>query len=253
MFRGAFVVFVCLTVGIRPTVASADLIVAGSSSRFAQQLPSALLKFAAQSGAQVTSPGQLAEGRNSAGVVGTFDAREALGRLLTGTDLGFDVVDEQQHCPDRCGDVEDPGFLRQEVETGWVAEGANVNSMRRRRRPRRPGSRDPTTGRHPANLRRHRRRRPISKLEEVVVTANKRAVNIQDLGLSITAIGRDTIQKPSRTWTGDYSSTVPGVMQSDPQHRQQQGGHSRNRCIPDRDATVAVYFGEVPLTSVASL
>ena len=58
-----------------------------------QELPSALLKFSAQSGVQVTSPGQLVEGKNSQGVVGTFSAGKALTMLLKDTALDFDVVD----------------------------------------------------------------------------------------------------------------------------------------------------------------
>jgi len=59
-----------------------------------QQLPSALLQFSAQSGVQVTSPGQLVEGKKSPGVVGTFTPSQALGLLLKDTSLLFDVVDE---------------------------------------------------------------------------------------------------------------------------------------------------------------
>ncbi len=89
-------------------------------------------------------------------------------------------------------------------------------------------------------------------LEEVVVTANKRAVNIQDLGLSITAIGRDTIQKRSLTGMGDYLSTVPGVTQSDLNTGNNKVVIRGIAASQIEDATVAVYFGEVPLTSVAS-
>ena len=58
-----------------------------------QQLPSALLQFSAQSGIQVTSPGQLVEGKKSPGVVGTYSPAKALALLLKDTSLNFDVVD----------------------------------------------------------------------------------------------------------------------------------------------------------------
>jgi iron complex outermembrane recepter protein len=58
-----------------------------------QQLPAALLKFSEQSGVQVTSSGQLVEGKSSPGVVGTFDASKALALLLKNTSLYFDVID----------------------------------------------------------------------------------------------------------------------------------------------------------------
>ena len=58
-----------------------------------QELPSALLKFSEQSGVQVTSPGELVEGKKSQGVVGNFSAAKALALLLQDTALDFDVVD----------------------------------------------------------------------------------------------------------------------------------------------------------------
>jgi iron complex outermembrane receptor protein len=68
----------------------------GAQRHFAippQQLPSALLQFSAQSGIQVTSPGQLVEGKKSPGVTGTFSPARALALLLKDTTLNFDVVD----------------------------------------------------------------------------------------------------------------------------------------------------------------
>ena len=58
-----------------------------------QELPSALLKFSEQSGVQVTSPGQLVEGKKSQGAVGNFSATRALELLLKDTTLAFEVVD----------------------------------------------------------------------------------------------------------------------------------------------------------------
>ncbi len=58
-----------------------------------QELPSALLKFSEQSGVQVTSPGELVEGKKSRGVIGNFSAARALELLLQDTALNFDVVD----------------------------------------------------------------------------------------------------------------------------------------------------------------
>jgi iron complex outermembrane recepter protein len=76
-----------------PVLAAMEL---GQQAQFdipPQELPSALLKFSAQSGVQVTSPGQLVEGKKSPGVVGTFSASKALALLLKDTALNFDVVD----------------------------------------------------------------------------------------------------------------------------------------------------------------
>jgi iron complex outermembrane receptor protein len=88
-----FVLGISLTAGIRTGHAAIDL---GPQVRFEivpQQLPSALLQFSEQSGVQVTSPGQLVEGKRSPGVVGTFSPGKALALLLKNTSLDFDVVD----------------------------------------------------------------------------------------------------------------------------------------------------------------
>jgi hypothetical protein len=58
-----------------------------------QQLASALLKYSAQSGVQVTSSADAVEDRVSAGIVGKFVARDALDKLLAGSKLTYEVVD----------------------------------------------------------------------------------------------------------------------------------------------------------------
>jgi len=95
--RGTLAVVLALpltfTAGVRPCVAAMEL---GQEKHFdipPQQLPAALLKFSEQSGVQVTSPGQLVEGRKSPGVVGTFSPSKALAMLLKDTSLNYDVVD----------------------------------------------------------------------------------------------------------------------------------------------------------------
>jgi hypothetical protein len=88
-----FVLALSVAAGIRPSLAAIDL---GQQRQFdiaPQQLSSALLKFSAQSDIQVTVPGQLAEGKQSPGVVGRFNAGSALAILLKDTSLHYDVVD----------------------------------------------------------------------------------------------------------------------------------------------------------------
>ena len=79
--------------GIEPSLAAIDLAQLRQFDIAPQQLSSALLKFSAQSDIQVTVPGQLAEGKQSQGVVGRFNAGSALAILLKDTALHYDVVD----------------------------------------------------------------------------------------------------------------------------------------------------------------
>jgi outer membrane receptor protein involved in Fe transport len=94
--RGAIALLVVLGLslaGIEPSAAAIDLAQQRQFDIAPQQLSSALLKFSAQSDIQVTVPGQLAEGKQSPGVVGRFNAGSALAILLKDTALHYDVVD----------------------------------------------------------------------------------------------------------------------------------------------------------------
>ena len=59
-----------------------------------QALQEALIKYSAQSRVQVTGAADIINGKASAGVSGTFPARLALTRLLQGTDLTYEVINE---------------------------------------------------------------------------------------------------------------------------------------------------------------
>jgi len=96
LMRGAAALLIVLGLsmaGIQPGIAAIDLAQQRQFDIAPQQLSSALLKFSAQSDIQVTVPGQLAEGKQSAGVVGKFNAGSALAILLKDTTLRYDVVD----------------------------------------------------------------------------------------------------------------------------------------------------------------
>src|SRR5580704_14202402 len=97
LIRGATALLIVLglsvVIGIQPSVAAIDLAQQRQFDIAPQPLSSALLKFSAQSDIQVTVPGQLAEGKQSAGVVGRFNAGSALAILLKDTTLHYDVVD----------------------------------------------------------------------------------------------------------------------------------------------------------------
>ena len=96
LMRGGAALLVVLglsVAGIAPSRAAVDLAQQRQFDIAPQQLSSALLKFSAQSDIQVTVPGQLAEGKQSPGVVGKFNAGSALAILLKNTALHYDVVD----------------------------------------------------------------------------------------------------------------------------------------------------------------
>lgn len=89
----------------------------------------------------------------------------------------------------------------------------------------------------------------LGYLEEIIVTANKREQDIQSIAMSITALGNEEIGRRGLVSMEDYLSTIPGVTQQDfgvGQHQIVMRGIASSE---REQATVAVYFGEVPLTS----
>jgi iron complex outermembrane receptor protein len=96
----------------------------------------------------------------------------------------------------------------------------------------------------------------LEKLEEIVVTATKRAESIQDVPLSIAAITSEDIDRRGLIGMEDYLRSVPGVNQVD------TGGRDNTIVIrgistslelqnANNNVTVATYFDETPITGAA--
>jgi outer membrane receptor protein involved in Fe transport len=90
-------------------------------------------------------------------------------------------------------------------------------------------------------------------LYEIVVTAQKRTERIQDVPMSISALGSDTIEKRNLVDMNDFLRTLPGVNFID-------YGAGRNTIIvrgvtadPQLEGkVVGTYFGETPITGLGS-
>ncbi len=87
-------------------------------------------------------------------------------------------------------------------------------------------------------------------LEEILVTATKRAVSMQDVGVAVSALSADLVEKQGLTGMGDYLSRLPAVTIQD-------RGPGRNQVVirgvastagGTADNTVGIYIGEVPLS-----
>jgi outer membrane receptor protein involved in Fe transport len=140
-----------------------------------QRLPAAVLRYSEQSGVQVTSPAELLDGRSSPGVKGSLLAQLALTRMLAGTGLNFDVVD---------------------------------NTTVAIRPQDHPATREPSVG-PPVSAEPSGQDRGV--LEEVIVTAQKRAENILSVPISITAVNEAVLNQRGAKDINDLSRLVPGV------------------------------------------
>lgn len=89
-------------------------------------------------------------------------------------------------------------------------------------------------------------------IDEVIVTASKREISIQDDPMSIAVLTSEEIDRRSIVRMEDYLSTVPGVNMEDlggGQNKITMRGIGAGRT---EESTVGVYFGEVPLTGYAT-
>jgi iron complex outermembrane recepter protein len=87
-------------------------------------------------------------------------------------------------------------------------------------------------------------------LPEIVVTAEKRVERIQDVPISMTAIGQENLERRGLKQMGDYLLAQPSVVVQD-------RGPARNQIVirgistlaGNENPTVAFYLGETPLTT----
>ena len=86
-------------------------------------------------------------------------------------------------------------------------------------------------------------------MEEVVVTANKREQGLQDIAMSITAIGAEEIERKSLVGMGDYLSFVPNVSLLEMGSGWSQIVIRGVGISLLEQSTVSSYLGEVPLTN----
>lgn len=89
-------------------------------------------------------------------------------------------------------------------------------------------------------------------IEEIIVTASKREISIQDDPTSITALGSEDIDRRSIVGMQDYLSTVPGVTMTDQGAGQNKITMRGIAAGTTEESTVGVYFGEVPLTGYST-
>ena len=87
------------------------------------------------------------------------------------------------------------------------------------------------------------------RLEEIVVTATRRSVSLQDVPLAVTALSAEDIESRGLNEFSDYLNSMPSVQLIDLAPGRNQ---IRIRGISTSEfatpPTVAVYLGEVPMT-----
>jgi iron complex outermembrane recepter protein len=175
----------------------------------------AIPEFARQAGLQITAPADQLEAVRTPAIKGTFDTRAALRTLLAGTGL---IV------------AEDDGAIIMLRREAAAAAGGTSDTA--------PKTSDG-------------RAADAVLLEEVVVTAQKRAERLQDVPLSVTAVDSQSLLQQNLVGLADYATRIPGLYvggtgQSDISIRGITTGFGTN-------PSVAVTVDDVPFGSSTNL
>lgn len=166
----------------------------------AQSLADALVAVANRTDINVYIDRKLVAERTAPAIKGTLTPNEAFERLLAGTGLSYRFLDEHTVVLARAG--EQTTELRRAHRT-LVEQQASAWSDSRLARTddalEDPVQEPQESARDPA------------RLEEIVVTAQKREEKLQDVPVSIAVLGGDELDSSSALSVGDALSRVPGV------------------------------------------
>jgi iron complex outermembrane receptor protein len=173
-----------------------------------------------QSGVEVIYRPEQLKGLRTSGVQGTLTAADAVAKLLEGTSLALRA--------------DDSGVLlitpRSQDRPG--AAGGNQTSS--------------ATAEYPSRF----------EVEEIIVTARKRAERLQDVPQSIQALSGEELRKQGALNFADYARTVAGVsFQDDGPGRSQlfiRGVSTGADVDTGKESTVGVYIDETPVTEGSS-
>jgi len=184
----------------------------------AQPVGLALTEFGKQTGLHVVVDSDLAKGLTSSGIHGRFTPSDALDRLLARTGLEFRFVDENTVAVVAPAHLQTPSDA-QALGTGQASDDANGSRGEKAGRPNwplvwTPSDRAQNEGAHGSHATADRdtsASAPV-RLEEVVVTAQKRTENVQDVPSSVSVVGKDLLDNLHVTQLTDVAGYVPGLQ-----------------------------------------
>jgi len=173
----------------------------------AQPLPEALRAFADQAKMQLLySPEAISNGKSNA-VIGDFDKRVALEMLLKGT--GYEVVFSKGNA----ATVRKAILRTAQPPSPASADGAG--SKKSSQDSFRLAQADQTVPGASSAVEKESGLQPPQKepvrLEEVVVTAEKRAERLQDVPVPVTAVNADALVETNQLRLQDFYTSVPGL------------------------------------------
>jgi iron complex outermembrane recepter protein len=179
-------------------------------------------EFARQAGIQIVAPADDLGGVSTPAIRGNFDVRVALKKLLVGTDLeiasddGAVITLRRRAKATKQSRNPDSTDAQQSTNTGGVNN--------------KPQNADDRAG---------------SDINEIVVTAQKRAERLQDVPISISVLGGSTLDKSTYFGIAEALNQVPGVSVNGMDGYIQGGG--MQIAIRGVTAAVPIFGGSSPI------
>jgi outer membrane receptor protein involved in Fe transport len=196
----------CLFIVGLATASDAQAMAREETSIPAQPLDSALRALARDRGFHIVYPTGLVNSLRTQGASGVFTRDEALTQLLSGTGLAFRYLDEETvtivlaSTQDAAGLAPGESSRRDEAASFWD-----------RLRLAQTNQATAASEESVASAGIASEGKPGSSLEEIVVTAQKRAERLQDVPLPVTALQGSDLSATNQVSLRDYYSKVPGL------------------------------------------
>jgi len=196
-----------------------------------QKVSTALIELSHQAGIQVLMPGALVDSLQSGGVSGQMTVREAISKLLRGTNLGFHEVGTNA-----------VGINAQPADVGQssAVQSRNDAQVQLRLAQADQGGPQASTAAG-AGLEADQPR-----LEEVVVTAQKREERLIDTPQSVSVVSAAALEALGATQFRDFANTVPGLDFATAGAGQTQISLRGLSTGFDIGSTIGVYVDDVP-------
>jgi iron complex outermembrane receptor protein len=175
----------------------------------AQALQAALSEYARQSGAQLLYAPQLAAGKTAPAIKGEKTAVEALREMLNGSGLYYGVSESGAILIDDTPDVVKKAAVSREAARG-NAGGATETATAGPAQDAVPYA-DANGGEETASGMVAAPRAGSSAIEEVIVTAQKRSENIQDVPIAISAFSAEELNEQKLEGGPDLLRAIPNV------------------------------------------
>jgi outer membrane receptor protein involved in Fe transport len=183
----------CLSLTGLATASETDASIRKPTSIAAQALEPALHILAKERDFQVVYRSEVVGDLRTPGAAGELTANEALQQLLSGTGLTFEYLDEKTVTIVPAGEKDDAAAMTKEAVALHTAQADDASAV------------DASNTAHSAEGSQE------MKLEEIVVTAQKRVERLQDVPVPVTVLSAETLVNNNQLRIQDYYKKIPGL------------------------------------------